>query len=159
MNPTPFFLRVFEYLLRCTLPLALILRNEEPAEVASSTLASQVGVVGGWNQADCLCRTNVLVAEVMGALLHHVGIEAVLVVDDNVMGRSNLPLETGMRLQVKVEQERRREASVLNCAGKGVAVVRFLVGRRRIESAVVSLPTDNDGDIRPITPLHLLERL
>ena len=99
MNPTPFFLSILEHLFLSTFALALVvLRDKVRAEVAPSTLAGQVGVVGGWNQADCLCRTNVLVAEVMGTLLHHVGIEAVLVVDDDIVGRSNLPLETGMRL-------------------------------------------------------------
>ena len=160
VNPTPFFLSIFEYLFLGTLALALVvLRNEVRAEVASSTLAGQVGVVGRWDQADRLRRTNVLVAEVMGTLLHHVGIEPVLVVDDNVVGRSNVSLKTRMRLQVEIEQERRREASVLDCAGKGVAVVRFLFGRRRVESAVVSLPTDDDGDLRLILPLDFLESL
>jgi len=162
VNATPFFLSVLIHLFLGTLALSLVvLRNEVPAEVAPSTFASQIGVVGGWNQADCLCRTNVLVAEVMGALLHHVGIEAVLVVDDNVVGRSNLPLETGMRLQVEVEQERRREASVLDCARKGVTVVRLLVGRRGVESTVVSLPTDDDSDLRLILRVHpdLFKRL
>ena len=160
VNPTPFFLSIFEHLFLGTLALALVvLRNEVRAEVASSTLAGQVGVVGRWDQADRLRRTNVLVAEVMGTLLHHVGIEPVLIVDDNVVGRSNLSLETGMRLQVEIEQERRREAPVLNCSGKGVAIVRFLFGRRRVESAVVSLPTDDDGDLRLILSLDFLESL
>jgi len=162
MNATPFFLSVLIHLFLGTLALSfVVLRHEVPAEVASSTFASQVGVVGGWNQADCLCRTNVLVAEVMGTLLHYVGIEAVLVVDDDVVGRSNLSLETGMRLQIEVEQERRREASVLDCAREGVAVVRLLVSRRGVESAVVSLPTDDDSDLWLIfrAPPDLCKRL
>ena len=96
MNTAPLFLSVCEHLLLGT--FALSLRNEEPAEVAPSTLASQVGVIGRRDQADRLCRTNVLVAEVMGTLLHYVDIKVVLVVDDDVVGRSNLPLEAGMRL-------------------------------------------------------------
>ena len=160
MNPRPIFLGILEHLFLGTLGLSLgFVRNEVPAEVASSALAGQVGIVGGWHQADCLCRANVLVTEVMGALLHHVGIEVVLVVDDDVVGRSNLSLETGMCLKVEVKQERRRKASVLDCAGKSVAVVRFLLGRRRVEPAVVSLPTNDDGDLRPILPLDLLESL
>ena len=127
MNPTPFFLSILQHLLHLllsTLPLSLdILRDKVPVEVTPSTLASQVGVIGRWDQADRLCRTNVLVAEVMSTLLHHIDIEVVLVVDDDVMGWSNLPLKTGMCLQVEVEQERRREASVLDCTRKGVSVV------------------------------------
>ena len=125
MNPTPVSRSILEHLFlgTLTLTLSLVVRNEVPAEIASSTLAGQVGVVGRWNQANCLRRANVLVAEAMGTLLHHVGIETVLVVDDDVVGRSNLSLETGMCLQVEVEQEWRCEASVLNCAGKGVTIV------------------------------------
>ena len=124
MNPPPFFLSVLLHLLLCTLPLTLVVfRNKVPAEVAPSTLASQVGVISGWDQANRLCRTNVLVAEVMSTLLHHIGIKVVLVVDDDVVGWSNLPLKARMCLQVEVEQERRREASVLDCTRKGVSVV------------------------------------
>ena len=124
VNPSPFFLSVLGHLFLGTLAPALVVRrNEVPAEVASGTLAGQVGVIGGWHQADCLCRTNVLVAEVMSTLLHHVGVEVVLIVDDDVVGWSNLSLETGVCLQVEVEQKGRREASVLDCAGKGVSVV------------------------------------
>lgn len=160
MSPRPIFLGILEHLFLGTLGLSLaFVRNEVGAEVASSALAGQIGIICGWHQADCLCRANVLVAEMVGALLHHVSIEVILVVDDDVVGRSNLSLEAGMCLKVEVEQERRRETSVLDCAWKGVAVVRFLLGRRRVESAVVSLPTDDDGDLRPILPLDLLESL
>ena len=124
MNPGPIFLSVFEHLPLGTLGLSLsFVRNKVPAEVASGALAGQVSIVGGRHQAYSLRRANVLVAEVMGALLHHVGIEVILVVDDDVVGWSNLSLETGMCLKVEVEQERRRETSVLDRAGKGVAVV------------------------------------
>lgn len=162
MNTRPFFLSVRKHLLLATLAFSLVvLGNEVRAEVASSALAGQVGVVGRWDQADCLCRTNVLVAEVMSTLLHHVCIEAVLIVDDDVVGRPNLPLEPGMCLQVEVEQEWRREASVLNCARKGVAVVRFLLGRRRVKATVVSLPADDDCDLRLVlrAPSDLFKRL
>ena len=99
VNPSPFFLGVFEHLFLATLALAPVARrNEIAAEVASSTFAGQVCIIGGWHQADRLCRANILVAEVMSTLLHHIGIEVVLVIDDDVVGRSNLPLETGMRL-------------------------------------------------------------
>jgi len=99
VNPNPFFLSVLGHFFLGTLALALVVRrNEVPAEVAPSTFAGQVGVIGGWHQADRLCRANVLVAEVMSTLLHHIGVEAVLIVDDDVVGRSNLSLETGMRL-------------------------------------------------------------
>ena len=125
MNPTPVSRSIVEHLFLGTLvlSLSLVVRNEVPAEVAPSALAGQVGIEGRWHQANCLRRANVLVAEAMGTLLHHVGIEAVLVVDDDVAGRSNLPLETGMCLQVEVEQEWRCEASILNCARKGVTIV------------------------------------
>ena len=125
MNPTPVSRSIVEHLFLGTLvlSLSLVVRNEVPAEVAPSALAGQVGIEGRWYQANCLRRANVLVAEAMGTLLHHVGIEAVLVVDDDVVGRSNLSLETGMCLQVEVEQEWRCEASILNCARKGVTIV------------------------------------
>jgi len=102
VDATPFFLSVCGHLLLGTFAL-VTLRNEEPAEVASGTLASQVSVIGRRDQANRLCRTNVLIAEVMGSLLQYVDIKVVLVVDDDVVGRSNLPLEAGMRLQVEVE--------------------------------------------------------
>ena len=96
----------------------------------------------------------------MGALLYYIGVEVILVVYDDVVGWPNLPLETGMRLEVEVEQERGRETSILDRARECVAVVRFLIGRRGVESAVMSLPTDDNGDLRLIirTP-RLLERL
>ena len=113
MDSFPLFLDLFQHqrleILLLTFPLALFIvpRNEVFVEVASSALAGQVGVVGRWHQADCLCRTNVLITEVMGTLLHHVGIELVLVIDDDVVSRANLPLEAGVRLKVEVEQEGR----------------------------------------------------
>lgn len=102
MDATPLFLSVCEHLVLGTFtPFAL--RNEEAAEVAPSTLASQVGVIGRWDQANRLCRTNVLVAEVMGSLLQDVDVEVVLVEDDDIMGWSNVSLEAGMGLQVEIE--------------------------------------------------------
>lgn len=66
-----------------------------------------------------------------------------------------------MRLEVEIKQERGRKASVLDCARKGVAIIRFLLDRRWIESAVVSLPANDDGDLRLIlqAPSGLPERL
>ena len=166
MDFLPFFLSIFKHLLLATLVLALafflaILRNEESAEVASSTLAGQVGVVGGWHKTDCLCRTDVLITEVMGALLYNVCAEVVLVVDDDVVGWSNVPLKASMGLEIEVEQERRRETSVLNRSGKGVAIICFLFCHRRVEPTVMPLSADDDCDLRLIlcAPTDLLERV
>lgn len=102
VDAAPLFLGVCKHLFLGAFAL-VALRNEEPAEVASSTLASQVGVIRRRDQANRLCRTNVLVAEVMSSLLQYVDVEVVLVVDDDVVGWSNLPLEARMGLQVEVE--------------------------------------------------------
>lgn len=126
MDSPPRFLSLLQHLFLIVavfLPLVVILRNKVSAEVAPSTFASQVGVVGRWHQTDRLCSTNVLIAELVCTLLHHVGIEVILVVDDDVVGRPSVPLKAGMRLEVEVKQERGREASVLDCAGKGVSVI------------------------------------
>ena len=132
-----------------TLPLALvfILRNEVPTEVTSRTFASQVSIVGRWYQTDRFRCASVLIAEVMCTLLHHIGIEVILIVDDDVVGWSNLSLKAGMRLEIKIEQERGRKAPILHRTRKSVAVVRFLFGCRWVKSAVVSLSTDHDGDL------------
>jgi hypothetical protein len=81
------------------------------------------------------------------ALLYHVGIEIILVVDNDIVGWPNVPLQAGMRLEVEVEQEWGREASVLHCARKSISVVRFLLGRRWVESTVMSLSTNDDSDL------------
>ena len=150
MNFPPFILGIFKPLLFATLILVHAPRNEESVEVAPSTLASQVGVVGGWHKADCLCRTDVLITEVMSTLLYRVCAEVVLVVDDDVVGWSNVPLKPGMGLEVEVEQERRRETSVLNRSGKGVAIICFLFCRRRVESTAMPLSADDNCDLRLI---------
>lgn len=125
MDFWPLFPSVFQPLFLVTLALTLvvILRNKEPIEVASTTLASQVGVVSWWYQTDRLRRTNVLITELMCALLHPVGSEVILVVDYDVVGWPNMPLKARMCLEVEVEQERGRETSVLDRARKGVSIV------------------------------------
>ena len=149
VNFPPFILSIFKPLLRIH-ATPVLARNEESVEVAPSTLASQVGVVGGWHKADCLCRTGVLITEVMSALLYRVCAEVVLAVDDDVVGWSNVPLKAGMGLEVEVEQERRRETSVLNRSGKGVAIICFLFCRRGVESTAMPLSADDNCDLRLI---------
>ena len=46
----------------------------------------------------------------------------------------------------------------MDCTRKSVSIIRFLIGRRRVESAVVSLPADDDGDLWSIPPLYFLKR-
>ena len=161
VNFPPFILSIFKPLLLATLILVHAPRNEESVEVAPSTPASQVCVVGGWHKTDCLCRTDVLITEVMSALLYRVCAEVVLVVDDNVVGWSDVPLNAGMGLEIEVEQERRRETSVLNRSGKGVAIICFLFCRRRVEPTVMPLSADDDCDLRLIlcASADLLERV
>lgn len=107
MNPLPLSLSLLQHLFVVTLAFAfalvVVLGNEVPAEVASTTLASQVSVVGRGYQANRLCRANILIAEVMGTLLYYIGAEVILVVNDDVVGWSNMPLKTGMCLKIEVE--------------------------------------------------------
>lgn len=149
VDSRPLFPSIFQHLFLIVLALSLVvvLRNKVSVKVASSTLAGQVSVVGRWHQTDRLRRTDVLIAELMRALLYHVGVEVILVVDDDVVGWPNMPLKAGMCLKVKVKQERGREAPILDCARKGVTIVRFLPRRRWVEPTVMPLSANDDGDL------------
>ena len=87
---------------------------KEHIQVAPPALASEVSVVRGRDEADRLRRPRIHVAQGMSTLLDYVRFEFVIVIDDDVMSRPNMPLETAMGLVDKKGREESQDAERAN---------------------------------------------
>ena len=113
-------------------------------------LAHNVCIICGRHEADGLGGARVQVRCGVHALLHRVGRERALVVDDDVVRRLDGALQTLVRLQVKVKVEHGRHALVDDRAGSRVAVAvgEFRIGR--VEPRVVPFAADDDTQRRVV---------
>ena len=64
------------------------------------------------------------------------------------MGGAGGALDRGVRLQEKVPVADRGDAAIDYCLTLGIAAGVGVVGSRRIETGVVALTDDDDGDVR-----------
>lgn len=79
--------------------------HKELVEVASASLACEISIVRGWDEADRLCRTCIEIARIMRSLLDFIGLEIIFVIHNNVMCRLYVPLKACVCLQIEIEIE------------------------------------------------------
>lgn len=110
--------------------------------VAASTLASQVGIVCGWDETDCTSGPSEHVGSGVGESLKSIGGEVVLVVDDVVVRRPRSSLETSMCLKEEVEVVNGRDASIDNGTRARIAIPIRTRRVSGIETRVMTLAGD-----------------
>jgi hypothetical protein len=90
------------------------------------------------------------VASDVRPLLNSICIEAILVVDHSVVSRSNLALQTCVRLQVKVESVDGCDASIHDGARQGVPILGGIGLLGRVETSMMAFAANHDRQLGTI---------
>ena len=111
----PILFRLVEYTLRLFLLAVATVRapssdgrlvvDKEFVEVAPTTLTCEISIIRSRDETDGLRCARVKVAGIVRPLLDLVGLEAVLVIHNGVVGRLDVPLKPCVRLKVEIEIE------------------------------------------------------
>lgn len=134
--------------------------DKQLVDIAPGSLASQIRIISSGDKADGFRGTDVEVRSRVRALLDRVRIELILVVDDCVMRRPNLALQTRVCLEVKVEVVDGRDSFVNHSTRDSVSVLRRVCFFGWVESSVVSFSAYHDaklGTIRFASDVQLCE--
>lgn len=120
--------------------------GQELMDVAATSLAGEVGVVGGRNQADSPRGSAEHVGRGVSEALEAIGVEVILVVDDIVMGGAGGALKATMSLEEEVEVIDRRDSTVDNGSGTGVSIPIGTITVDWVEASVMAFSGDALGD-------------
>jgi len=128
--------------------------GQSAEEVGSTTLAKQVCVVCWWADRNGLGGAVEEVAQVVGELLHLIGLKGDVVLDDDVMSWACCSLKTLVSLKVELAQDLVGDAAVDDGSWKRVPgslvslrVVIRILHLGRVEASVVALADDDDGNL------------
>lgn len=119
-------------------------------QVEARAFASTIGPVSGRDQAHALCGASPKVADAICTLLDVVRSETIVVINDCVVRRAHGALQACVCLQVIVEVVDARHTLIDDCSSFRVARAIGVVHFHGIETRMMPLATDGDGDFRTV---------
>lgn len=120
----------------------VIAGGKQLVDIASTPLASEIGVISRWDEADCPRCASEHVGGGVREALNGVGVEIVLVMDDVIVCGSSRPLQSTVSLEEEVEIVNGSDATVDYGAGTRIAIPIGAHRVDRVETSMVPLSSD-----------------